>query len=330
MREAFVGFDSAWGGHSAGAIALAVFQDEVPVKAPPPRLVGFADAAEIIAELQQECDDVLVAIDQPIIVPNDHGARPVNSVARAFMQHLNSDALDANRTETSINRAMFGDDAPIWKFIERIKPDDMTSRDLKDFDAAKTAARKTHLIEVYPALALPALNGTFMGRRSAARYNPSRKSGDYPFSSGDWKIVCNTVACLAKEAGLVPLSQWATEAVAPWDSPKKPRKLHQDKIDAAICLLVAIQWRRQSNGVCVLGDLENGYIITPTSDKTRKILKAACDGRKVPFNAVQEENDQLYRVEKSNVPTFGELLLEMPQDDLEFQRLPVSSLPLDL
>ena len=43
-----------------------------------------------------------------------------------------------------------------------------------------------------------------------------------------------------------------------------------------------------------------------------------------------QEYDRLLRLEKSNVPTFGELLLEMPQDDLEFQRLPISNRPVDL
>ena len=87
MKEAFVGFDSAWGGHRAGAISWAVFQDNDLEKAALPRLVGFADAAEIIEDLQRECDDVLVTIDQPIIVPNDLGGRPVDWVADAVMQH---------------------------------------------------------------------------------------------------------------------------------------------------------------------------------------------------------------------------------------------------
>ena len=46
-----------------------------------------------------------------------------------------------------------------------------------------------------------------------------------------------------------------------------------------------------------------------------------------------EEYQRLCRVEKSDAPTLGELLLEIPQipqDDQEFARLPIPARPLDL
>ena len=42
-----------------------------------------------------------------------------------------------------------------------------------------------------------------------------------------------------------------------------------------------------------------------------------------------EEFERLCRMEKSNAPTLGELLLEIPQDDGEFERLPLRERPLD-
>ena len=54
--------------------------------------------------------------------------------------------------------------------------------------------------------------------------------------------------------------------------PKHPQKRHEEKIDAALCLIIALQLRRQSNGVRVIGNLDKGYIVTPTSGKTRRIL----------------------------------------------------------
>lgn len=279
MKEAFVGFDSAWAGHQAGAMAWVVFQDEVLEKAPSPRLVGFADAAEIIEDLQRECDDVLVAIDQPIVVPNDTGSRPVDFVVDSLMQHLNSHAQMANRTQPNPNRYMFGDEAPVWKFMSKIGPggySGRTDRDDRrafvDFQAAKISAETTRVIEVYPALALAGLNARFMDRRSAASYNPQNKQ----FSLDDWKFVCGSVACSAGHFDLQEISRWVKEMEEPWVSPRRPRKLDQDKIDAALCLLIALMWRRQSHEVRVFGDLETGYIVTPTSDATRTILEAAC------------------------------------------------------
>ena len=43
-----------------------------------------------------------------------------------------------------------------------------------------------------------------------------------------------------------------------------------------------------------------------------------------------EEYDRLCRLERSHAPTFGQLLLEIPQDDQEFQRLSIPTRPLDL
>ncbi len=43
-----------------------------------------------------------------------------------------------------------------------------------------------------------------------------------------------------------------------------------------------------------------------------------------------EEYDRLCRLDRSHAPTLGKLLLEIPQDDQEFERLPMSNRPLDL
>ena len=43
-----------------------------------------------------------------------------------------------------------------------------------------------------------------------------------------------------------------------------------------------------------------------------------------------EEYDRLRRLERSQAPSLGELLLEIPQDDEEFERLSVAARPLNL
>ena len=149
-----------------------------------PQLTSFAEASEIIKKLRDKCDDVLVAIDQPTIVPNQNRSRPVDGVAAALISRLRSGVQPANRNKA----AMFGDNAPIWQFIRDIgcpgysgTAHDGVNNPLVDFEAAKTATGQTHLIEVYPALALPSLESGFMSRRSAARYNPrTRKSFPWP------------------------------------------------------------------------------------------------------------------------------------------------------
>ena len=289
MKEAFVGFDSAWAGNRQGAISCAVFQRDTLEKVCLPQLADFSDAARMIEKLKKECDDVLVAIDQPIIVPNRAGSRPVDIVARTLMGRLRSGVQSASRTGKGYKTGMFGDNAPVWKFIDKIGPPGYSGgktdlddhRAFVDFRAAENATRQTHLIEVYPALALPALEDIFMTRRCAARYDPEKAK----FSLCDWRLVCETVETCADNIGLEPLSEWASEMVKPWDSPKKPKKPHQDKIDAALCLIIALQWRRHREryGLTAIGDLRRGYIVTPTSAETRETLEAACNARTVCF-----------------------------------------------
>ena len=279
MKEAFVGFDSAWVGKVAGAISFAVFRDTNLEKVSLPRVADFADAARIVECLQAQCDHVLVAIDQPIIVNNQSGSRPVDRVAGSLMSRLHSGTQPANRNKD----AMFGDNAPIWRFINRIKPHGMTCRCLKNFETARMATRETHLIEVYPALAWPALDQHFVDRASAPRYNPEGNSENFPFSLDDWQRVCKIVRNCADEFNLQLLSQWADEMIMPWDSPESPQKPHQDKIDAAICLLISLQWRRAQDRheLLSVGDLDCGYMVTPVSYATREILEAASERHNV-------------------------------------------------
>ena len=157
-----------------------------------------------------------------------------------------------------------------------------------NFEDAKTAASETHLIEVYPALALPALECSFNKGDHAAKYDPSRSS----FSPDGWGRVCRTVERCGGEIGLELLSKWASEMMQPWDSPDKPTKLHQDKIDAALCLIVALQWRRHPRryGMTVIGDLKSGYIVTPmgdpqTSSYIGSLFEKACNKFKVPISS---------------------------------------------
>ena len=42
-----------------------------------------------------------------------------------------------------------------------------------------------------------------------------------------------------------------------------------------------------------------------------------------------DEYERMRRLEKANAPTFTELLLQIPQDDIEFERIPLAPRPVD-
>lgn len=266
MREVFVGFDSAWTGKSPGGIVYATFEQDRLHCLPDPELVCFDKAAQIIKRLRNECQYVLVAIDQPTLVPNCTGMRPVERVAASLISRLRSGVQPANRGK----REMFGPDAPIWKFLECIGA-------RENPPSARTAKEGLHLMEVFPALALPALEPAIMERKRAARYNPKNKN----FSLRDWKLVASAVRCHADALHLKPLSRWASEAA----KCAAPKKKDQDCLDAAICLLIALYWRRAPRDCSiVIGDAETGYMVTPVSSESREILEEAADRKHVQIN----------------------------------------------
>ena len=102
MREAFVGFDSAWAGKAPGGIAWATFEGDRLAAFTEPKLARFDEAARIIETLRSECDYVLVAVDQPTLVPNETGSRPVDRIARCLISKLGSGVQPAQPRQGSI------------------------------------------------------------------------------------------------------------------------------------------------------------------------------------------------------------------------------------
>ncbi|ACL56572.1 hypothetical protein [Methylobacterium nodulans] len=62
------------------------------------------------------CSLRLVALDQPTLVPNATGMRPVDRVAASLISWLGGGVQPANRAKIG----MFDDAAPHWRFKERL------------------------------------------------------------------------------------------------------------------------------------------------------------------------------------------------------------------
>ncbi|MGI4977492.1 MAG: DUF429 domain-containing protein [Janthinobacterium lividum] len=191
-------------------------------------------------------------------MPNEHGARPVDRVAASLLARLGGAAQPARRGGTAA--PMFGDSAPIWRFLAILGA-------AHDPLAARDAAAGRFVMEVFPALALPALVPAIWSRRQAARYNPARR-----FLPDDWRLVATGTADAARALGAHALADWAQDAAA-LDRPRKP---DQDRLDAAICLLVALCWRHGPPAATLqLGDACTGLLATIATGEVRAVLAAA-------------------------------------------------------
>ncbi len=96
----------------------------------------------------------------------------------------------------------------------------------------------------------------------------------------DWRLVAGAVRRHAGELSLTPLARWAEQQVK-LDTPKKS---NQDCLDAAICLIVALLWRRKVSDMTVIGDGHNGYMVTPASARVKAILEQAARKMGVPMD----------------------------------------------
>jgi predicted RNase H-like nuclease len=62
-------------------------------------------------------------------------------------------------------------------------------------------------------------------------------------------------------------------------------KADQDKLDAVICLLVALRWRLHPRTDSVmLGDLATGYMVVPASADVRAYLMTVARDKGVPID----------------------------------------------
>ena len=85
-----IGFDSAWTDQvkAPGAVSIIRVIDGRPREFVPPRLSSFPQALAIIETEQSHFDRCFVALDQPTIVPNATGSRPVDKVAASVISWL--------------------------------------------------------------------------------------------------------------------------------------------------------------------------------------------------------------------------------------------------
>lgn len=157
---------------------------------------------------------------------------------------------------------MFGEDAPMWRFLRRFGG---------PADPSKSGAQ-TQVFETYPVLAMIALGWMLPDSRRAGRlpkYNPGRRR---TFSSSDWQHVCGLASRAFDERGLSELVRWIDEASR---SPS-PRKRNQDRLDACLCLLVALGFS-EGQECLMIGNLETGYIVVPYSAELRAEFEARCN-----------------------------------------------------
>lgn len=260
MSTLLVGFDSAWTPNNSGAlVGVLRIEDGTLHELGSPEVADFLSAEEIILgwQGQHSPTTTLVLLDQPTVVNNATGMRPVEKLVASPVCRRKGGVQPAN-----IGREkMFGKRAPVWRFLIRFGG---------PADPLETTAG-TLVFETYPVLAMIALGWTLKDSRSAGRlpkYNPKRKN---TYSIDDWKYVCQQVSSALSERKLSKLVYWLDNARC-----HSPCKSDQDGLDACICLLVALYWA-ESKECLMVGDLKTGYMVVPYGKDLHGELTDRCE-----------------------------------------------------
>jgi predicted RNase H-like nuclease len=250
MTTLLVGFDSAWTAHNSGGIVAALqLGDGSLIDLGNPRIANFEEAEHTILNWQteQKPTATIILLDQPTIVSNAAGQRPVENIVGSPVGLRYGGIQPANIAKSS----MFGVKAPIWPFLVRFGGPGDPMISMAD----------TKVYETYPVLTMIALDWILPDTRATGRlpkYNPKKKTQTFAY---DWQFVCERVSSAFREYGLTQLLIWIDEI----GRKPAPRKGDQDCLDACVCLLVAIHMAQGKNCL-MIGDLENGYIVVPDSD----------------------------------------------------------------
>jgi predicted RNase H-like nuclease len=147
-------------------------------------------------------------------------------------------------------------------------------------EAARTSVDGLHLVEVFPAIALASMSEQFFGRLMAPRYNPGRRK---TYLAADWVRVTGAAALMARTLGCDEVAGWCDTV----GGLRQPKKADQDMLDAVICVLIAIRWRRCSRQESImLGDLESGYMVLPASPQVRERLTVFAGMRSVAVDGM--------------------------------------------
>jgi len=255
-----VGFDSAWTvGNTGGLVAVLRSVDGTFVELGPPHSVRYPEAAETIQGWQSKLEpaSTLILLDQPTIVRNATGQRPVEGIAGSPIGRHGGGMQPANTSKDD----MFGPSAPVWGFLGA-------------FGGAadpREPVRSTTVVETYPCLALIALDWLLPGAgviRRLPKYNPANRA---KFSLEDWRFVCGRAGAELRSLGLMELPQWLDEMA----ELRAPRKADQDGLDACLCLIVALHLAELKKCLMV-GDMSTGYIVVPCGDMLARELTERC------------------------------------------------------
>lgn len=302
MKKLIIGYDSAWTAHRKGAIVAAITQSDKTRSSRQLKLLGaplivdWAGALnQVRAWMQTNApDSTKIYIDQPTIVNNSSGQRPVENIVGSLISYH-----FGGMQPSSLKRDdMFGPSAPISNFINALNAN-------VELQASSAPIR---VIETYPALSIIAkgwLNSVESPVRTRLpKYNPENRNR---FSLEDWKRLCQQLTEDFRRTGLSEICNY----LGTIQTLIKPKKYDQDALDACLCLMAGLA---DDHGEAMsIGNSDTGFIVVPHGELAYKMLEARCVATGREPGAWLQHEAQHITCEQASVDDVVEVLSAVPE-----------------
>ncbi|MFI5297245.1 MAG: DUF429 domain-containing protein [Polyangiales bacterium] len=254
--KVFSGFDSAWGGRQCGAACHLLMERDGALRLDLETWRADVTWRNAFERLRAPAESSLhvIAIDQPLVVPNVTGSRPVDvGLARALMRNYAVGAHSANTTNPC-----FAPAAGIWKMLSKLNEDGYQQDPLA---VARRDDGKFYF-ECYP-------NAALVGWLDfLPRYKFRHRNADA------WTQVVDLLRGLATSDSL-PVENIMGALPTDFSHSKK----NEDMVDAIIAAYTAaFLWRHGLTESQVIGDFATGYMVTPVNLAMRPLLAGALVG----------------------------------------------------
>lgn len=246
----YLGLDLAWSGRNlSGAATLRGTPHGAQLVATP---VLLRDLDAIVAYVEQQvgAGDAIVAVDAPLRVPNQTGQRPADAALSAMFRRYEAGTHPANRQLLDRN----GHGVRGEQLVTRLAALGFQPA------ASITAGQPGRLIcEVYPHPALVMLFGLPKSLKYKAR--PGRS---YDVRLREWQRYQAAMQSLTRAdpplGGDLKLLKQDVASLRP-----AALKRYEDQVDALCCAYLALYLHRWGTARSItFGDLERGWIVTPT------------------------------------------------------------------
>lgn len=229
-----IGIDLAWGERQP--TGLAVLDDDARLLA----ICAVRTDEEIAAALAPYVDgECLVAIDAPLIVTNPTGSRPAEKALSKDFRRFEAGTHPANT-----GKPEFADGTRGARVSQRL-----------GLDMNPRSGRARRAIEVYPHPATVVLFGLPRTLKYKAK------------TGRDLELLRSELLTLMTHVeGVVRTDErWARLREQVETAARKSQlRVVEDQVDAVVCAYVALFRQRHPERVTTYGDVETGYIVTPS------------------------------------------------------------------